>query len=388
MTIMPTWPYRGGANGLDVGSDNSADDAERPKNVTLRPERNERRFHMRLKELLMLSCFASLTIFSAASISKAQGGEKVNKPKGAGLGTVTLPTKPKEGTDAKPSYPTGDLTLPAIRNLIVSPTMTGMTLTFAARSGPMPLVEISGVAPFTDSLNHSSFHPTLYQFNPVSMKNKSTPKETAYAGGSYQLNINLSQDTKYYYIVTLPAQGSFPEYQLTGSFTTTNRKVTVNFTRIHILDDSDPSGSGELSFTFWVEGGVHGGNSRKLGDRENSLYWDSGHIENLRQMLPFVIEQAGDLLRIVVEGEDDDAGLPAGCIETQTEKDFEDLKPHKIATCGNEVNYAKREFDLSKYPGKFVSIPFTLTSMPLGPHGVTLAFDVSGYIEFRNPDVP
>jgi len=342
----------------------------------------------RMNESLIISCLALLIIFGSATATMAQGAERVNKPDRGRIGTVTLPPKPKEGTDAKPSYPTGDLMLPALRDLIVSPTMTGMTLTFAARSGPTPVVEISGAAPFTDSRNHSSFHPTLFQFNPVPMKNKSTPKETAYAGGSYQSSVNLSQDTKYYYIVTLPAQGSFPEYQLTGSFTTTNRKVTVNFTRIHILDDSDPSGSGELSFTFWVEGGVHGGNTRKLGDRENSLYWDSGHIENLRQMLPFVIEQAGDRLRIVVEGEDDDAGLPAGCIETRTEKDFEDLKPHKIATCGNEVNYAKHEFDLSKYPGKFVSIPFTITSMPLGPHGVTLAFDVSGYIEFRNPDVP
>ena len=342
----------------------------------------------RVKELLMISCVALLTIFSGAANSKGQGGEKVNKPKGSGVGTVTLPAKPKEGTDAKPSYPTGDLTLPAIRDLIVSPTMTGMTITFAARSGPVPVVEIASAAPFTDSLNHSSFHPTLFQFKPVVMKNKSTPKETAYAGGSYQLNINLSQNTKYYYIVTLPAQGSFSEYQLTGSFTTTNRKVTVNFTRIHILDDSDPDGAGELSFTFWIEGGVHGGNTRKLGDEQHSLSWDSGHIENLRQMLPIVIEQAGDRLRIVVRGEDDDAGFPAGCVILQTEENFEDLKPHKIGACGNEVNYAKHEFDLSKYPGKFVNIPFTITSMPLGPHGVTLAFDVSGYIEFRNPDVP
>jgi len=342
----------------------------------------------RIRESLIISSLALLSIFSAASNSKAQGGEKVNRPKRDGLGTVTLPAKPKEGTDAKPSYPTGDLMLPAIRDLIVSPTMTGMTLTFAARSGPVPVVEIAAISPFTDSRNHSSFHATLYQFNPVPMKNKSTPKETAYAGGSYQLSINLNQDTKYYYIVTLPAQGSFSEYQLTGSFKTTNRKVIVNFTRLHILDDSDANGSGELFFTLWAEGGVYTGDTRQLGNEENSLSWDSGHIESLRQMLPLVIEQAGDRLRIVVKGEDDDAGLPpAGCIDTP-EKDFEDLKPHKIATCGNEVNYAKHEFDLSKYPGKFVSIPFTITSMPLGPHGVTLAFDVSGYIEFRNPDVP
>jgi len=26
--------------------------------------------------------------------------------------------------------------------------------------------------------------------------------------------------------------------------------------------------------------------------------------------------------------------------------------------------------------------------MPIGSHGVTLTFDVSGYIEFTNPDIP
>jgi len=189
----------------------------------------------RIRESLIISSLALLSIFSAASNSKAQGGEKVNRPKRDGLGTVTLPAKPKEGTDAKPSYPTGDLMLPAIRDLIVSPTMTGMTLTFAARSGPVPVVEIAAISPFTDSRNHSSFHPTLYQFNPVPMKNKSTPKETAYAGGSYQLSINLNQDTKYYYIVTLPAQGSFSEYQLTGSFKTTNKVIVIS-----------------LDFIFWM----------------------------------------------------------------------------------------------------------------------------------------
>ena len=349
-----------------------------------------------MKESLTISALALLTIFSAASVSKAQGGEKVNKPRRDGLGSVTLPAKPKEGTDAKPSYPTGPLTIPAIRDLIVSPTMTGMTLTFNARGGgPVPAVEIASTPPATDSHNHSSFHPAIFQFNPVVMKNKSTPKETAYAGGSYQANIRLEHATRYYYIITLPPEGSYSEFQLTGSFITFGRKIRVTYARIKILDDSDTNSSGDLFFYFYVNPQEPTERLTLLGNENAQLDWESGHVERLRSTFSSVIENAPDRLRLLVAGYDDDSDAePFGCILKPTKADplwFEHLQPERVfpgTTCEQEINYAKAQFDLSSYHDKYVNIPFTITSMPLGPHGVRLAFDVSGYIEFTNPDVP
>ena len=351
-----------------------------------------------LKDASVITCCSLLLLAGSTAEVRAQGAERVNRPQRDRIDSVTPPTKPKEGTDVKPSYPTGDLMRPGIRDLRLSPTSNGATLTFNARPGPEPLVEIDKNAPSTDSHKHVSFNSAAVRFNPVMMKNKSTPTDTAYAGGSYQTNIKLEQGALYYYIITLAARGSYPEYQLTGSFTTLGRTLRVTFTRIKILDDSDNESNGDLFFYFDVNPSEPSQIRIPLGDENATLDWESGHVERLQGKRAFtqVIKNAPDRLRLLVTGYDKDSDAEIfGCLlAAPGEEDplwFEHLRPKRVypgTTCEKEVNYAKGEFDLSKYPGKYVNIPFTITSMPIGSHGVTLTFDVSGYIEFTNPDIP
>jgi hypothetical protein len=343
---------------------------------------------------LLIACGSLLLLACVAMDANGQGAEKTSKPRDK-IGVIIIPAKPKEGTDVKPSYPANDVMLPAIRDLIFSPTINGATVTFSARPGPIPLVEIDKNPPVTDSVKHATFNPSGLRFSPVVMQNKSTPKDTAYAGGSYQTQIKLEQGTLYHYIVTLPAHKSYSEYQLTGSFRTLSRNVRVTFTRIKILDDSDSDSNGDLFFVFEANPAEPSQVGILLGNENATLDWESGHIQQLRGRLSLVIKNAPDRLRLLITGTDDDATGVFGCLLSPSSNEdplwFEHLTPKRISlasTCDKEVNYARGVFDLAQYPGRHINIPFTITSLPLDRHGVTLAFDVSGYIEFTNPDIP
>ena len=63
---------------------------------------------------------------------------------------------------------------------------------------------------------------------------------------------NLTHGRKYYFVIRVPAAGKLPAQEYTGDFLTLAPYVTVRFTSIDVLNDSDKMDSGEIVFQFYL----------------------------------------------------------------------------------------------------------------------------------------
>jgi hypothetical protein len=100
---------------------------------------------------------------------------------------------------------------------------------------------------------------------------------------------------------------------------------------------------------------------------------DSGHTYDLNKSV--IIENAPDQLSLAASGRDDDGWLGTLLFAEDAPPidGPEDTKYPNV----EDVNGSKAEFDLEKYPGANVSVPFKLLSMPHGD----LRFVVYGHFE-------
>jgi len=117
----------------------------------------------------------------------------------------------------------------------------------------------------------------------------------------------LSPSTKYWWRVTAIDANNQTKTNL-GWFQTANRQVTVKLTRIHLIDDSDSLGDGEMTFHMKV-------NDTEFHDVYTNDDMSSGtDLKTLN--IPATVNNSGTTVSVKVEGQDDDCdGLGGLCTQ-------------------------------------------------------------------------
>lgn len=254
---------------------------------------------------------------------------------------------------------------PYIKNVQVRPGVRDVKISFSNSLNNIAVVEIDDVAPARDRFGVLKFPDSSGAFSRL-VKGEN---------GRYNLDLSVAADqlepnrTYHFVIKVLNDAATDPKRkidQFTGKFTTQNQTVRIVWESVHISNDSDPNGAGEISFEFFMNYGTDSArtfqNSGKLPDGRN-------HPLNKT----IVINQAPDILSLAVNGEDDDR---TSSFRSDAGKPLSG--PHM--TDDYEQNVAKSEIDLSQFPGKDVRVPFELRSMPNGGDKGDLQFEAKGII--------
>ena len=270
--------------------------------------------------------------------------------------------------------------LPRITNVEVTnlKQKVGVRIDFKTLPNVTPILELSRVSPVLNAEKRWSI-PAGQAVGAWPVGGSNT------AQGFYMMdfaarNIELDPGTTYHYIINV-FRGSRENYQDIGTFTTSRQTVKVVFTHIRVLDDSDDESAGDLFFKFVVNPSEPTGAYTLLPADRTPLIWES-QTPAYRIAKELVIENAPHRLRILVEGEDDDASFFTTVLKydgSGSNVSYDEGKPLK--TNHYERNFARGEFDLTSYPGDRVSQPFVLQSLPLNLGSGKLVFDVIGRIE-------
>ena len=191
----------------------------------------------------------------------------------------------------------------------------------------------------------------------------------------------LQPNTQYYYVIQVNDGQNNKTVEI-GGFRTKVRGAIIYITSIQVLNDSDSSGNGELSFSFFVDGQF----VIKLPDNKLSYSWSSGQAP-----LPFnndftILPKAGlTKTTLYVTGIDDDTDPfdnPGGldsCSIASIQK-----TPNLgsgSSTCADWTSESKvlRLTDLKSVgPGEEVKMPFVIHANP--SNGSSLQFIVNGYV--------
>jgi hypothetical protein len=120
--------------------------------------------------------------------------------------------------------------------------------------------------------------------------------------------LNLSPHLTYHFLINAAKGQIGSDAQFTGTFMTLSRHVDVTFTSIHVTDDSDSLGAGELTFFFFVNGWLKDFPSGDLTYPLQSASIDvgSGDTISLPGLYRHVQDNAPDTLTLKVFGKDDD----------------------------------------------------------------------------------
>jgi hypothetical protein len=259
------------------------------------------------------------------------------------------------------------------RDVRVEPTATRVSIAFRGLPEQVPFVEISRGAPRKDLDGRMEFrHEDLVGGYPMG----GSPRT-----GDYRIEIGesmeLQQGQRYHYLINVASGNVRRPYQETGTFVMQSQSVRVVFTSIHIGNDSDQGGGGELGFVVWVNGvgrAVNGGNVLAL--RTDQVHAVSEDI---------VVENVPDRLVLHVDGWDDDSDVITEAAAAWSRFGTSLVEPRfsgpgKDATL--EWNVARQEWDLSRHPGTNPArIAFVLSSMPNGGDKGRLSFSVMGHLE-------
>jgi hypothetical protein len=138
---------------------------------------------------------------------------------------------------------------PFIGNIKPDPRGTYAKINFTTKDSSLPVVLVSTKKPLSFPL--------------VSTKDEkmwSQPSDIAYTnfaqiGTQHQAQLNkLTPDTLYHYVISAHDKKSGLWFKTSGTFKTFRRKVTVNFRKLWITDDSDDLSAGDLRFGFYING--------------------------------------------------------------------------------------------------------------------------------------
>jgi hypothetical protein len=257
--------------------------------------------------------------------------------------------------------------LPFISALRVVPDTRDVMISFESTQSAKPLIEISKVAPKSDGSGVLAFPFDSGAFS----------RFISGVGGKYNVNLDdlgapLDVGTTYYYIITVfndDKTAKKQREQATGQFTTLPQTVKVTWHKIYLTDDSDDLSDGECDFWFWANYGQPGGKVETYSKKG----FGSGHFNYPDKVV--VLENASDTLTLSASGKDDDnigttLFVPGGPPLTGPKSNDKE-----------DSNVANGTFDLTRYPGNNVTVPFTLSSMP----GGKLKFVVYGQFEITRP---
>lgn len=185
----------------------------------------------------------------------------------------------------------------------------------------------------------------------------------------------LEADALYHYVITAKSpDGGFRRY--TGKFANVSRTVTVVWERVKILEDSDPVGCGDIDLWLFVNHGVPGGKELLINNlNDDSACTGSEYVLNHES----TVENAPHMLRLVVNGRDDDVNVAGAFLTNETtplDGPSDDGE--------QEMNVAKGEFDLNSFELNS-SFPFKLISVKPGKGQGDLMFEVYGRVVISGP---
>lgn len=178
--------------------------------------------------------------------------------------------------------------------------------------------------------------------------------------------LDLQPNTTYHFIINAGKGAVGGESQWASTFTTLKRQVTVHYTKINVIDDSDDLGNGELFFAFFINGWLMDFQgvslTYPLGGGGANVSVGSGESIALPDLYVNVIDNAPATLTLKVYGHDDDCdfvplpGFPATlCTEGSGpggSPDHGSTSEQDWATANGSLNVArsgpgKEEFDAS-----------------------------------------
>jgi hypothetical protein len=257
-----------------------------------------------------------------------------------------------------------------IRDVKIVPAEQNAEISFRARPGLNPLVEISREKPVQGEGKKLEFPNRVSKINAEPI-----PSKYEIVSSGYTINVSgLESGTRYYYLITVGEGDSIRQSQ--GRFSTFAWKteVKVVFTEIKVTNDSDDGGDGELLFHFFV-------NSSPLRGNASSFMSWSDEEPAITVNREYEIPDAPDSIELAVNGFDDDTpfGLHTGINPTgPLSAPYDD---------GEEANVAKKTFNLRDFPGAEIRHDFVLESMAHAKGQGDLSFYVRGYFVIKREKV-
>ncbi len=131
-----------------------------------------------------------------------------------------------------------------IENVKITPHGTFADFSFFTTSAKIATVQVSWVAP-------KKLPDGTYSYSGLSTV------AFAISSATNQHTVQISDlwaHATYHYLINAAKSQVGNDAQITGTFSTLSRHVDVTFTSIHVTDDSDSLGAGELTFFFSVNG--------------------------------------------------------------------------------------------------------------------------------------
>jgi len=261
----------------------------------------------------------------------------------------------------------------AIHAIKVTPGVTSVEMRF---KGPatQPLVQISRSAPLREPSTGRWMLPPDRQSLRVAGSSGGGLRDYSAVNAA-----SLTRNTEYHYLINAP-QGSSrplggrrlpdPEHQAIGTFRTLRTNVKVRIIKVHVIADSDDDSSGELAFTFAVNGGeaqFEAGTGLAEVSPGSLLDMESGATKWFANAL--TVDDAPDHLRIQATGFDNDGAFSSGKYDASW-----------TATAGGDGggdwNHARAEYHLDQYLERAFEFPFKMRTGP----GSTLQFEVEGRV--------
>lgn len=272
---------------------------------------------------------------------------------------------------ARPSYD-----VEAIHAIKVTPGVTGVEMRF---KGParLPLVQISRSAPFREPSTGRWIFPPDRQSLRVVGSSGEAPRDYSAVNAT-----PLTRNTEYHYLINAPeGPGRVlgkrrlpdPEHQAVGTFRTLRTTVKVRIIKVHVIDDSDDGSSGELAFTFAVNGGdepderFEAGTGLAAVSPGSLLDLKSGATKWFANAITVV--DAPDHLRIQTTGFDDDGAFSGGSYDAS-------WTATPGGDGGGDWNHARAEYYLDQYRERAFEFPFKMRTGP----GSKLQFEVEGRV--------
>jgi hypothetical protein len=175
-------------------------------------------------------------------------------------------------------------------------------LRFGARAKSSPTVQY-GIAPPI----RKDGRLTFYQPFPWTVRVQS---ENGFAGEYSTAPLRgLVQGKKYYFVINVPAgERGIPAQEYSGEFWALAQHITVRFTRIDVLNDSDKIDSGEITFQYHLAPGDKNNYTCSAPEvcyvRHSAVSWESGSKNPIDVTLSQKITTPW--IRIWVAGKDSD----------------------------------------------------------------------------------
>jgi hypothetical protein len=138
---------------------------------------------------------------------------------------------------------------PFIGDIDPDPNGTFAKINFTTKESSLPVVSVSTKQPLNFPVVSSKDEKTWSKPSDITYSN------FAQTGTQHWAQLNkLKPGTLFHYVISAHDKKSGLWFKMPGSFKTFRRKVTVNFKKLWITDDSDGGSAGDLRFGFYING--------------------------------------------------------------------------------------------------------------------------------------